>query len=763
MTTNTDPTRAVNRRDFLRVTALVGGGFLLASYADPLQAFEGVGVSPSLADPMLSAYVRITPDGIVTITAKNPEVGQGIQTMLPMLIAEELDVDWAKVRVEQADLDPTRYPAQTAGGSTATPTNWLPMRRVGAAGRAMLVAAAAKEWNVPVTELETEKGVVRHRGSNRTATYGALATSAASMPAPDLATIPLKDAKQFKIIGTRTKTVNVKNILTGKPVFGIDVTVPGMKYATFVKCPVFGGKVKTANLEALKKLPGVTHAFVVQGGTDLNGLLGGVAIVGDSWWRVQEARKQLIVTWDEGATATQSSAGFAAKAAELSILPPQRNLRKDGDVDAALASAAKTITAEYVYPFISHAPLEPQNCTAHFKDGKCEMWSPSQLPESGRALVATTLGIKPTDITVHMTRGGGGFGRRLYNDYMAEAGWIAKETGVPVKLLWTREDDLQHDFYRPGGFHYFTGGVDANGKVVAFKDHFVTFGEGQRFAPSADMGPTEFPARYVPNVSLDSSVMPLGVPTGALRAPRSNAMSFAFQGFVDELAVAAGKDPLQFRIDLLNSELPAPAPAPAPAAGAAGARPPQQPAGFDSARMRGVLEQVRDVSGWGKTKLPKGTGMGVAFYFSHRGYFAEVVQATVTKAGVLTVDKVWAVGDVGSEIINPNHAEQQVQGAVLDGIGQALAQEITFANGRAQQSNFARPIGAADATNNYALLRMRQACPVEVHWRKTDFAPTGIGEPALPPVIPALVNAIYAATGKRVRQIPLSKVDLKWT
>lgn len=743
-----ESTNGVNRRDFLRVTALAGGGLLLASYADPLEAVQRLGAAPSLADPSLSAYVRITPDGIVTITAKNPEVGQGIQTMLPMLIAEELDVDWANVRVEQAMLDPTKFAAQTAGGSTATPTNWLPMRRVGAAGRAMLIAAAAKQWNVPVAELETEKGVVKHRGSNRTATYGALATAAATVPAPDLATIPLKDPKTFRIVGTRTKTVNIKNILTGKPIFGIDVSVPGMKYATFVKCPTYAGKVKTANLEAIKAMPGVTHAFVVEGGTDLNGLMGGVAIVANSWWLAQQARKKLIVTWNEGATVSQSSAGFAAKAAALSIAPPQRSLRKDGDVDAALASAVKVVKAEYVYPFIAHAPLEPQNCTAHFKDGMCEMWSPSQLPENGRALVATTLGIKPEQITVHMVRGGGGFGRRLYNDYMAEAAWIAKETGVPVKLLWTREDDMQHDFYRPGGFHYFSGGVDANGKLVAFKDHFVSYGEGQRFAPSADLGPTEFPAGYVPNLSLDSSVMSLGVPTGALRAPRSNAMSFAFQGFVDELAVAAGKDPLQFRIDVLSSALPTP-PAPAPAAGA---RPPQPTAGFDAARMRGVLEQLRDVSGWGKTTLPKGTGMGVAFYFSHRGYFAEVVQATVTKAGVLTVDKVWAVGDVGSEIINPNHAEQQVQGAVMDGLSQAFAQEITFANGAAEQANF----------NTYPLLRMRQAPPVEVHWRKTEFAPTGIGEPALPPVIPALINAIYAATGKRIRQIPLSKVDLKW-
>ncbi len=747
MTTQPDSTLTVNRRGFLRVSALAGGGLLLASYAEPLDAIERFGTTHSLADSMLSAYVRITPDGIVTITAKNPEIGQGIKTMLPMLIAEELDIDWANVRIEQGDLDSTKYQAQIAGGSTATPTNWLPMRRVGAAGRAMLVAAAARQWNVPVSELETDKGVVHHRGSARSATYGSLATAAASMPAPDLATVPLKDPKQFRIIGTRQKTYDLRGIVTGKPMFGIDVTVQGMKYATFLKCPVYAGKVKTANLDAIKAMPGITHAFVVDGGTALNGLLGGVAIVGNSWWLTQQARKALVVTWDEGATATQSSAGFAAKAAELSLLPPHRSLRKDGNVDAALASAAKVVKAAYVYPFISHAPMEPQNCTAHFKDGKCEIWATSQTPESGRGLVASTLGIKADQITVHMIRAGGGFGRRLSNDYMVEAAWIAREVGVPVKLLWTREDDMQHDFYRPGGFHYFTGGVDANGKVVAFKDHFVSFGEGERFANSADMGPTEFPARFVANLAYDASVMPLGVPTGALRAPRSNAMSFAFQGFIDELAIAAGKDPLQFRIDLLNSEIPSAA----PAAGAPAA-PPQQ-AGFDGARMRGVLEQLREVSGWGKTTLPKGTGLGVAFYFSHRGYFAQVVKATVSKAGTVTVDKVWAVGDVGSDIINPNHAEQQVQGAVMDGLGQAFAQEVTFAKGRAEQANF----------NTYQLLRMRQAPPVEVHWRKSAIAPTGIGEPALPPVIPALVNAIYAATGKRVRSIPLSKVDLKWT
>jgi isoquinoline 1-oxidoreductase beta subunit len=350
---------------------------------------------------------------------------------------------------------------------------------------------------------------------------------------------------------------------------------------------------------------------------------------------------------------------------------------------------------------------------------------------------------------VNLVRGGGGFGRRLTNDFMVEAAAIAKQAGVPVKLLWTREDDMQHDFYRPAGYHNFTGAVDANGKLVAWKNHFVSFGEGQNFASSANISGTEFPARFIPNYSLGASVMPLGIPTGPLRAPGSNGISFASQGFIDELAVAAGKDPLQFRLDLLAQEMPAPAPA-APVAGAPAA-PPQQP-GFDAARMRGVLEMVRDVSGWGKTKLPKGTGMGVAFHFSHRGHFAEVVQATVAKNGTITVDKVWAVGDVGSDVINPSGAEAQVQGAVLDGIAQALAQEITFEAGHTVESNF----------NTYKLLRINQVPPVEVHFRKTAFAPTGLGEPALPPVVPALVNAIYAATGKRVRSLPLSKHDLKW-
>ena len=740
--TRTPLPAAVTRRDFLRVSAIAGGGLLIASYLEPLDAAAAVGRSAA-GDATLNAYIRITPDGIVTIIAKNPEVGQGVKTMLPMLIAEELDVDWTQVRIEQGDLDTKNFQGQVAGGSTATPNNWLPMRRVGAAARAMLVATAAQHWGVPAAECDTAKGIVSHRASKRSATYGELATKAATATPPDLATVPLKDRKDFRIIGQRVRGVDTHRIVTGVPMYGIDVTVPGMLYATFVKCPVFGGKVASANVEAMKALPGVRQAFVVDGGTNLNGLMPGVAIVADSWWQAKSARLKLKVTWDEGATAQQSSASFATQAAALAAQPAQRSLRKDGDVGTALAGAAKTIKGDYFYPFIAHASLEPQNCTAHMKpDGQLEIWAPSQAPAGGRALVAQTLGIKDTDITVHITRSGGGFGRRLANDYMVEAAWIAKVAGVPVKLLWTREDDIQHDFYRPAGYHYFTGGLDASGKVVAWRDHFVSFGNDEKsFSAGAGIGGTEFPQHFIPNFALDASVMPLGVPTGFLRAPGSNGIAFATQSFIDELAHAAGKDPLQFRLDLLaNVQTDAATTVP-------------QPPPYDGERARGVLELVREKSGWGKTTLPRGTGMGVAFHFSHRGYFAEVVKASVSKEGKLKVEKVWVAGDVGSEVINPLNAENQVQGSVQDGLAQALGQEITIDKGRTVQSSF----------DDFPLIRFADAVPVEVHFLKSAVAPTGLGEPALPPVPPALCNAIFAATGKRVRSLPLSNQDLRWT
>ncbi|HVC19243.1 MAG TPA: molybdopterin cofactor-binding domain-containing protein [Vicinamibacterales bacterium] len=736
----------MNRRAFLRVSALAGGGMLIGLYSRPaLAQLRRPGPPP---EP--SAYIRIAADGTVTIMAKDPEVGQGVKTMLPMLIAEELDADWAHVVIEQADLDPAKYAMQFTGGSTATPINWDPMRQVGAACRQMLLAAAAELWHVSPSTCSTTAGRVLHHASNRSAGYGELAARAAALPVPDVSAVALKNPRDYRIIGHTQGGCDVHAIVTGQPLFGIDMTLPGMLYAVYQKCPVFGGKVVNANVEEVGRLPGVRHAFVVAGAVPDGeilagdpGLLPGVAIVADTWWQAQSARKQLKVVWDEGKGAAQSSAGFAQQAETLSKQPPARTLRHDGDVDTALQHAAAHVEAAYAYPFIAHAPLEPQNCTAHYTDGHLVIWSTSQTPANGRGLVARTLGMPEDRITIHMLRAGGGFGRRLTNDYLVEAAWIAKTVGVPVKLLWAREDDMTNDYYRPAGFQYLKGGVDASGRLIAWHNHFVTWGEGDRYSPSATLSPTEFPARYVPNFTLGTSVMPLWLKTGALRAPGSNVHAFVIQSFLDELAHAAGRDPVAFRRTLLDA---APLPAPAPPAGPFGAQ-------FDAGRMRGVLDLVAARSGWAERKTQAGRALGVAFHFSHLGYFAEVADVSVTAGHRVKIHRVWVAADIGRQIINPGAAENMVQGAIIDGLSELMAQEITLEHGRVMQTNYDR----------HPMVRLMQAPPeIDVHWLKTDHPPTGLGEPALPPIIPAVCNAIFTATGTRIRTLPLANHGFSW-
>jgi isoquinoline 1-oxidoreductase beta subunit len=741
----------LNRRNFLQMTALTGGGLALKIYDFPLAAAQG----PARTEMSAQAFVKIASDGTVTIMAKCPEIGQGVKTMLPMMIAEELDADWSKVRVEQADLDEGKYGGQSDGGSTSTQNNYLPMRRVGAACRQVLITVAAKRWGVLEADCTTEPNKVVHAISGRSVGYGELAAEAATCAPPSMDSLKLKDPKDFRILGKPQANVDNHALVTGKPLFGIDVKVPGMLHAVIERSPVYGGKPKSANLDEIKKMPGVRNVLIIasapansagpadtttEPGTVIAaaGMEPGVAIVADTWWQAQSARKNLKVVWDSGAGADQSSEKFDAKAAELMKAPPENTLRSYGDVDGALAGAAKVVEATYAYPFLAHGTLEPMDATASYKDGKLEIWATSQSPGGGRGQVARALNMQASDITVHLSpRIGGGFGRRLQNDYMVEGAWLAKQINGSVKLIWSREDDMTHDAYRVGGYHAFKGGLDAQGKLVAWRQHFITYGEGQRYVSGGTLDATEFPSGRVPNYALLASAQPLILRTGALRAPGHNAYAWAIKAFVDEMATAAGRDPLDFHMDLLNAT-------PAPVTQGRGDS-------MNAERLKGVLELVAEKSGWANRKSTPGHGFGLACHYCHAGYFAEVAEVTVDASNRIKVERVWAAGDVGNQIMNPSGAEAQVQGSIVEGMSQ-MAQEITLRDGRPVQNNY----------HQHPLLRFRQAPAIELYWNITKYPPTGLGEPALPPALPAIANAVFAATGKRIRTLPLARSGFSW-
>lgn len=709
---------AVDRRTFLQVSLLASGALLVGI------ARDGRGAAGTDETWIPNLYVRIGPGGEVTIVSKNPEAGQGVKTAFPMVVAECLDVDWRSVTVEQAPLD-DRYGRQVVGGSRGTPDGWDDLRVAGTAARAMLIAAAAAEWGVDPASCATEPGKVVHAASGREAPYGSLLQAAAALPAPDTASLKLKSRpEEFKLLGRFVPGVDNPGILTGRPLFGCDTRLDGMLYAVYQKCPAFGGRVGRANLDEVRRQPGVTHAFVVEGGDNLEGLMPGVAIVADTWWQADQARQRLQVEWTD--TPRDSSADYARQAEALRAEPGQV-LRADGDVERALGDATRVVEASYYYPFVSHANLEPQNCTALLHEsGRLELWAPSQNPKGGRELIAQTLGIPEDRIHVNLTRIGGGFGRRLRHDFMVEAAWIAREVRRPVQLQWTREDDMGHDFYRPAGWHHFRAGLGEDGRMAAFDHHFVTFGRDGQPVSGATLPPEHYPAALVPHFRLRQSLIPTNVPTGPWRSPGHSAFCWAYQSFFDEVALAAGRDPLVFRLDLLSRTY--------------GETP------YDLGRMAETLRVAADRAGWGRAPGP-GRGLGMAFHFDHGGFVSHVAEV-VAEGDRVRVEKVWSGIDVGP-VINLSGARNQVEGCVVDALSTAQL-EITFAAGAAEQANFDR----------YGLLRLHQAPEVECHFIQTDNPPSGLGEPPIAPATPAITNAIFAATGVRVRELPFHRAGI---
>lgn len=732
------PIAKLDRRAFLKLTGIAGGGLILGvtvgcSGEDPPDPQHSPPKNAAAEPFKPNAFVQISADGIV-IYAPNPEVGQGVKTSLPMIVAEELDAKWDDVTVVQAPIDPA-FGLQFAGGSRSTPMGWTPLRQAGATARHMLVTAAATRWEVDRAEVETRDSMAIHTPTGRQLSYLELASAAAQLPVPDPAEVELKDPSEFTLLGGRVTGVDNEPLVTGGELFGIDKRLPNLAYATFVKCPAFGGTVKSANLDAVKREPGVIDAFVIEGNNAPGELASGVAIVAEDTWCAFKARDALEVTWDETNAAKDSWSATEQRARELARQAGPTKVVDRGNVDDAFANAAQTLEAFYQYAFVSHAQLEPQNTTAWWHDGAMEVWAPSQTPQRARQTLTEVLDLAEDKVTVHQMRGGGGFGRRLINDPVVEAAAIARRMNRPVKLTWKREDDMAHDFYRAGGFHALKGALDANGKLIGWDNHFISFtNDGKEAVSGGAIREGTDPEPFVPNYRITTTLLRWGNPCGPWRAPGSNVFAFVHQCFLHELSTAAGRDHVEFLLELMGE----------PRWLKEG-----DPNALHTGRAAGVIRRAAEEAGWGRD-LPDGHGLGIAFYFSHAGHVAQAAEVSVDDDKRLVVHRVTVAADVGP-IINLSGAENQVMGSVQDGLSTMLGQRITFENGRAQELNF----------HQYPMMRMPRAPRVDVHFIKSDFPPTGLGEPALPPLAPAVANAIFAATGERVRRLPI--VEEGWS
>jgi isoquinoline 1-oxidoreductase beta subunit len=728
----------IDRRAFLKVTGTAAGSLLIALR---LEAGWGGEVTPAaVADTTgkpfsPNAFIEISADDVVTLWSKNPEMGQGIKTSLPMIVAEELGADWSRVRVLQAAYNPRAFGYQDAGGSTGVSENWQQLRQAGAAAREMLLSAAAATWGVDRAGCTAENGAVVHHASGRRLSFGKLAAAASQQSLPDK--IPLKDPKTFGLLGTRVKGVDNPLIVTGKAQYGVDVRLPGMLHAAVALPPVVGARVVRFDDSRARTIPGVRKVVRIDPMENPTYLFPGVGVIADSTWAARKGREVLTVEWDTREGETESTESLRRQSRELAA-GAGKTLRQDGDPAAALAGAHKRLSATYELPLLAHAALEPINCTADVREGRCDLWGPFQKPGSARTLVARVTGLPEEAVAVHMTRVGGGFGRRLLSDFAPQAALLSKAVGAPVQVLWTREDDMRNDFYRPAGVHRLEAGLDDQGRLTVWQHHVVS---ASRAAFRLDPGPPEdtevfiddFPAGFVPNVRIAYSLAKTKIPTGAWRATLEAANAFPIQSFLDEIAHAAGRDPLELRLQLLGEPRDVPY---------------GQHGGpvFSTGRLRGVLELAAEKGGWGKP-LPAGHGRGIAANFTFGSYAAHVVEASVEK-GVIKVHRLVAAVDCGI-VVNTSGTEAQAFGATIDGLNAALQGEITVENGRVVEGNF----------DQVPFLTLGQVPPVEIFLVKSDMNPSGMGEIALPPVAPALANALFAATGQRIRRLPLRRHD----